>query len=258
LFFGLTWLGMQRIHAPVGQGAAIDVSNKIVSSSAFIEASNPKSMQFYCSFLLQFTDPDASLGLGWQLFLLGACANLLFSADLPCILLTHPLHARVSPQGRALCLISRCAAWSVVHCVLLIMPFLCDAAVTIGGRTTVDDMDIRMRVHIADPGRERLECLSLKGSLLVPRIGFVRDGHFQAEGIASQLLQRLICDEPIGMWDVAHEDRGTPQILAQQFAGECANPLAQIAAQIRVRASRKMQGDEGHGAAPNREGMPGG
>jgi threonine/homoserine/homoserine lactone efflux protein len=94
---------MQRIHAPVGQGAAIDVSNKIVSSSAFIEASNPKSALFYFSFLLQFTNPVASLGLGWQLFLLGACANLLFSAaDVFCILLAHPLRARVSPSGQAL------------------------------------------------------------------------------------------------------------------------------------------------------------
>jgi threonine/homoserine/homoserine lactone efflux protein len=117
LFFGLTWLGMSRIHAPVGQGAAIDVSNKIMSSRAFIEASNPKTVQFYCSFLLPFTDPDASLGLSWQLFLLGACANLPFSADLPCILLTHPLYAGVSPRGRALCLISRCAVWSPLPAV---------------------------------------------------------------------------------------------------------------------------------------------
>jgi threonine/homoserine/homoserine lactone efflux protein len=117
LFFGQAWLGMPRIHAPVGQGAAIDVSNKMVSSRAFIEASNPKSVQFYCSFLLQFADPDASLGLGWQLFLLGACANLPFSADLPCSLLTHPLHARASLRGRALCLISRCAVWSPLPAV---------------------------------------------------------------------------------------------------------------------------------------------
>ena len=74
---------MPRIHALVGQGVAIDVSNKMVSSRAFIEASNPKSVQFYCSFLLQFADPDASLGLGWQLFLLGACANLPFPPICP-------------------------------------------------------------------------------------------------------------------------------------------------------------------------------
>ncbi|KVT87415.1 lysine transporter LysE [Burkholderia ubonensis] len=99
----LVWLGIQRIRAPVGQNAAIDVPRNVVSSSAFIEASNPKSALFYFSFLLQFTDPDASLGLGWQLFLLGACANVLFSAaDVFCILLAHPLRARMSPGGQAL------------------------------------------------------------------------------------------------------------------------------------------------------------
>lgn len=99
----LVWLGILRIRAPVGQGEVIDVPRNVVSSSAFIEASNPKSALFYFSFLLQFTDPDASLGLGWQLFLLGACANLLFSAaDVFCIVLAHPLRARLSPGGQAL------------------------------------------------------------------------------------------------------------------------------------------------------------
>ncbi|OWT75013.1 MULTISPECIES: LysE family translocator [unclassified Achromobacter] len=99
----LVWLGVQRIRAPVGQDAAIGVPSNVVSSSALIEASNPKSALFYFSFLLQFTNPDASLGVGWQLFLLGACANLLFTtADVFCILLAHPLRARVSPSGKAL------------------------------------------------------------------------------------------------------------------------------------------------------------
>ena len=94
---------IQRFRAPVRHDEAINVPNNIVSSSAFIEASNPKSALFYFSFLLQFTNPDASLGLGWQLFLLGACANLLFSAaDVFCILLAHPVRARVSPSGQAL------------------------------------------------------------------------------------------------------------------------------------------------------------
>ena len=84
------------------QDAAIDVPNNVVSSSAFIEASNPKSALFYFSFLLQFTDPDASLGLGWQLFLLGACANLLFSAaDVFCaaIVAPAPIIAQVKPNA---------------------------------------------------------------------------------------------------------------------------------------------------------------
>lgn len=99
----LIWLGIQRIRAPVEHETAVDVPRNVVSSSAFIEALNPKSALFYFSFLLQFTDPDASLGLGWQLFVLGACANLLFStADVFCILLAHPLRARVSPGNQAL------------------------------------------------------------------------------------------------------------------------------------------------------------
>ena len=60
----LIWLGIQRIRAPVRHDEEIDVPNNVVSSSAFIEASNPKSALFYFSFLLQFTNPVASLGLG--------------------------------------------------------------------------------------------------------------------------------------------------------------------------------------------------
>ncbi len=100
----LIWLGVQRIRARcVDKDASVDVPGNVLLSSAFIEASNPKSALFYFSFLLQFADPTASLGLGWQLFLLGACANLLFSAaDVFCILLAHPLRARVTPAGQAL------------------------------------------------------------------------------------------------------------------------------------------------------------
>jgi threonine/homoserine/homoserine lactone efflux protein len=99
----LVWLGIQRIRARGVQDAVIDVPRNVVSSSAFIEASNPKSALFYFSFLLQFTDSGAPLALGWQLFLLGACANLLFSAaDVFCILLAHPLRARMSSGGHAL------------------------------------------------------------------------------------------------------------------------------------------------------------
>ena len=99
----LIWLGIQRIDTPASSTTTTTLPHNIVSSSVFIEASNPKSALFYFSFLLQFTDPDASLGLGWQLFLLGACANLLFSlSDVVCILLAYPLRARMMPGGQAL------------------------------------------------------------------------------------------------------------------------------------------------------------
>ncbi|CAD6563279.1 LysE family translocator [Paraburkholderia sabiae] len=98
----LIWLGIQRIRARAESNQTIHLPRNIVSSSAFIEASNPKSALFYFSFLLQFTDANASLELGWQLLLLGACANLLFSlSDVICVLLAHPLRSGVRPGGRA-------------------------------------------------------------------------------------------------------------------------------------------------------------
>lgn len=99
----LIWLGIQRICAHADQNTLVDAPANVLLSSMFLEASNPKTALFYFSFLLQFTNPGASLGLGWQLFLLGACANLLFSvADALCILLAHPLRIHVMPGGRAL------------------------------------------------------------------------------------------------------------------------------------------------------------
>ncbi|RQS43261.1 LysE family translocator [Burkholderia sp. Bp8986] len=99
----LVWLGIQRIRASADCTAPNALPRNVVLSSAFIEASNPKSALFYFSFLLQFTSPKAALGLGWQLFLLGACANLLFSlSDVVCILLAHPLRARRATSGQAL------------------------------------------------------------------------------------------------------------------------------------------------------------
>ncbi|ABC39498.1 LysE family translocator [Burkholderia thailandensis] len=100
----LIWLGIQRIRARADDsGAPSAVPKNVISSSALIEASNPKSALFYLSFLLQFVDPSASLDVGWQLFLLGAGANLLFSlADLTCIALAHPLRKRAAPGGAAM------------------------------------------------------------------------------------------------------------------------------------------------------------
>ncbi|RDU97329.1 LysE family translocator [Trinickia dinghuensis] len=100
----LIWLGVQRIYERyTAQDALAEVPNNVLISSALIEASNPKSALFYFSFLLQFTDPNSSIGLGWQLFLLGAGANLLFSAaDVFCIALAHPLRTRLRPGGQVL------------------------------------------------------------------------------------------------------------------------------------------------------------
>lgn len=99
----LVWLGVLRIHASADAVGGRVLPKNVVSSSAFIEATNPKSALFYFSFLVQFTDPERSLALGWQLFLLGVCANLLFSlSDVICVLLAHPLRAGPMNGQRAL------------------------------------------------------------------------------------------------------------------------------------------------------------
>ncbi len=104
----LVWLGILRIRASADAVGARVLPKNAVSSSAFIEATNPKSALFF-SFLVQFTDPGRSLALGWQLFLLGVCANLLFSlSDVICVLLAHPLRTGAMNGQRAL----KCGQWA--------------------------------------------------------------------------------------------------------------------------------------------------
>lgn len=100
----LIWLGIQRFRTKSGTGSERPaVPGNVISSSALIEVANPKSALFYLSFLLQFVDTTMSLGIGWQLLLLGVSANLLFSlADLVCIALAHRLHKRAAEGGAAL------------------------------------------------------------------------------------------------------------------------------------------------------------
>ncbi|PTB21364.1 lysine transporter LysE [Trinickia symbiotica] len=101
----LVWLGIERLRTKPAHNVRTGLPTRIVFSSAFIEASNPKSALFYMSFLLQFADPTASINVGWQLFLLGAAANAFFTiADLVCIVLAHPLRRNVSSEGAALTL----------------------------------------------------------------------------------------------------------------------------------------------------------
>lgn len=96
----LIWLGIQRMSAPIVIEASAGLSRQILWSSALVEATNPKSALFYLSFLLPFSDPGASLAVGWQLFGLGMAANLLFSvADLLIVLMAHPLRARLLARG---------------------------------------------------------------------------------------------------------------------------------------------------------------
>lgn len=97
----LIWLGIQRMSAPMSFAAPLVLARRILWTSALIEATNPKSALFYLSFLLPFVKPEASMAVGWQLLLLGALANLLFSvADVICVFIAWPLRQRMQPGGQ--------------------------------------------------------------------------------------------------------------------------------------------------------------
>lgn len=86
---------------PFEAEAPVGLSRQILWSSALIEATNPKSALFYLSFLLPFSDPGASLAVGWQLLWLGLAANLLFSvADLLIVLVAHRLRTCLQVGGK--------------------------------------------------------------------------------------------------------------------------------------------------------------
>ena len=97
----LIWFGIQRMSVPFEAEAPVGLSRQILWSSALIEATNPKSALFYLSFLLPFSDPGASLAVGWQLLWLGLAANLLFSvADLLIVLVAHRLRTCLQVGGK--------------------------------------------------------------------------------------------------------------------------------------------------------------
>jgi threonine/homoserine/homoserine lactone efflux protein len=97
----LIGLGAWRLRSRASNGsrtAAARGANplKMLLSSMLVELLNPKSALFYLSFLMQFIDPSAPLGVRGQFMLMGTIANTLFSiANLIFIALANSLSTRI-------------------------------------------------------------------------------------------------------------------------------------------------------------------
>lgn len=105
----LIWLGIGLIRS-VAAGEATELPPAPISSfrqSVLVEVLNPKAALFYLAFLPQFTTPEASLPVAWQLLVLGMIVNFAFSlSDVLYVLATNGLHRRLA-SNRAVIWVKR-------------------------------------------------------------------------------------------------------------------------------------------------------
>ena len=105
----LVWMGVKLMLAgqsrvTVRQPAPRQSSaRQAFKDSVTVEVLNPKTALFFLAFLPQFASPDAVAPIWAQIFVLGACANVMFSAtDVICILFSERLATWASaPPGLA-------------------------------------------------------------------------------------------------------------------------------------------------------------
>ncbi len=95
----LIWLGIGLIRS-AAEGEAAELPPAPIASfrqSVLVEVLNPKAALFYLAFLPQFTTPEASLPVAWQLLVLGVIVNFAFSlSDVLYVLATDGLHRRLA------------------------------------------------------------------------------------------------------------------------------------------------------------------
>jgi threonine/homoserine/homoserine lactone efflux protein len=93
----LAWMGVKLMLDGQSRIAFRELAPRQSARRAFkdsmtIELLNPKTALFFLAFLPQFASPDAAAPIWAQIVILGACANVMFSAtDVICILFSERL-----------------------------------------------------------------------------------------------------------------------------------------------------------------------
>lgn len=98
----LIWMGVRMILTPTGVSPAPGprAGKQAFKDSLWVEVLNPKSALFYVAFLPQFTAAGAATPVWFQIMLLGALANMMFSVtDGLCILSARFVAVRVAATG---------------------------------------------------------------------------------------------------------------------------------------------------------------
>lgn len=102
----LAWMGLRMLWDSRRQDTAAAIppepsARKAFKDSLLVEILNPKTALFFLAFLPQFAAPDADAPLWLQIVVLGAAANLAFSAtDVICILFSETLAAWAASSRR--------------------------------------------------------------------------------------------------------------------------------------------------------------